>query len=237
MTETSSRGIKWADGWYVLIAVLALIACSCSRPSQPERRETSAAPPRFCITRLDGGLLTTYDPGVKGLTKPVLGTSIRRSFVILNDATCPTQISAFGLRTWDELSLRPCTPAKQLANPMDFDCAKLLYILNWSLKARSSVAVWGVHNSVFDAMNRFLWDNKAGNEGRENDGVEPGVEHKTDRVSWWNSTETPDLGKWVTSVLFVGAARTKDGAVWLCDKEALKAQIRALSFEIPSELK
>jgi hypothetical protein len=170
----------------------------------------------------------------------VAGTSLRRAFIILNDPASPVEIRAFGFYTSDTLlSSRPCTPAEQLANPMDWRCAKLTYVLNWSLRARASVAAWEVHNSVFDVMNRFLWTDKNANNVRGSDAadLEAGTEHKTDRVSWWNSSQTDNLSKWVTSVLFVGSARTKDGTVWRCDKESLQAQMKALSLEIPPELK
>jgi hypothetical protein len=67
--------------------------------------------------------------------------------------------------------------------------------------------------------------------------MNPGTAYKIDRIFWWNSEHTDNLAKWITSVLFVGSARTKDGAVWRCDKHALQEQMKALSLEIPSDLK
>lgn len=221
---------------YSVLSILLLFG-ACSRP-QP----AGVKPSRFSVTKLNGGPLTTYAPGNKKLVKEVPGSSIRRTFIILNDPASPIEITSFGFHVDNSLlSSYPsdCTPAVQLANPMDWRCAKLMYIVDWSIKTRASIAAWEVHNSVFDEMNRFLWDAKTANDARGSDaaGLEAGTEHKTDRVSWWNSTQTNNLGKWVTSVLYVGSVRTKDGKVWRCDEESLRAQIKSLSLEIPSDLK
>jgi hypothetical protein len=192
------------------------------------------------MTRIDGGPLTKYAPGIKGLTKPVAGTSLHRALIILNDSTSPIEISNFGFHTSDELlSSEPCTPAEQLANSTGWNCAKLTYVLRWSLKARAAVTVWEVHNLVFDAMNRFLWDDKITNNARSGDdaGIEAGMEHKTDRVAWWNASQTGKLSEWVTSVLIVGAARTKENTIWTCDKPGLQSQMKPLSLEIPALLR
>jgi hypothetical protein len=129
---------------------------------------------------LDGGPLTTYAPGTKSLTKQVVGTSLHRTFIILNDPNSLVEIGAFGLDMSDQtLSLQPCSAAEQLTNPMSWNCAELTYVLTWSLKSRSSVSAWEVHNSLYDVMKRYLWTNKAANDAQGSDagGLEPGSEH------------------------------------------------------------
>ena len=228
---------------YILsAAVLALCACSHSLPFEPKKPETKPTPPRFSITTLDAGPLTRYAPRAKELTEAVPGTSVRRSFTILNDPASPVKISGFGLRMYDDPSslystlYEHCTPEKQLAD--SFDCARLVYVLDWSFKAQSPVIAWEANSLAFDAMNRFLWANEFANgtRGKDATGLELGTEYKTDRIGWWSIGQTDNLGKWITSVVFMTSVRTKDGAVWLCDKEALKVQMRALSLD-PSGLK
>jgi hypothetical protein len=224
---------------YAPSAVLALGAWSCSQPKKPPK----PTPPRFSIAHLDGAPLTRYAPeGGKVLTEAIPGTSVRRSFVILNDPACPVKISAFGF-TMDyeesqySISHSHCTLGEQLAN--SGDCPYLLYSLDWAFKAQSPVTAWEAKAYAFDQMNRYLWtDNFAnGTHGKDATGLELGTEYKTDRLRWWTIQLADNLGKWVNSVVFVTAARTKDGKVWICDKEALKSQIGALSLEITLELK
>lgn len=220
--------------------VLALIACSCSVPKQPEPKPVS---PRFSTIRLDGGLLTRYAPHARELTEVVPGTATRRSFIILNDPACPVEISAFGLTMNPDLSLKynssfreSCTPEKQLAN--DFECARLMFSIDWSFKAKSPVAAWEAMSFAFDAFNRFLWTNgfANGTRGKDATGLELAMTYKTGRLWWWDTDRTDNLGKWITSIVFMTSVRAKDGTVWTCDKNALKDQIKALSLD-PSELK
>jgi hypothetical protein len=174
------------------------------------------------------------------LTKPVPETSLRRTFIILNDPSSPVEIDSFGADVSDKLlPLHRCTAAEQFSDPFSWNCAELVYDLKWSLRARSAASAWEVHNSVYDAMNRFLWTTKTANDAQGSDagGLEPGSEHKTDRVAWWNSTQTANLSKWVTSIVYVAAVRTKDGAVWKADKEALRGELKAMSFDPPEESK
>ena len=220
----------------VLSAVLALGACS-----QPKKPQSPIAP-RFSITRLDGGPLTRYSHESKVLTEAIPGTSVRRSFVILNDAASPLKVSAFGFRMlYDEsqysMSNSHCGADEQLANP--FRCPHLLYTIEWAFKAQSPVTAWEAKAYAFDQMNRYVWTDEFANgtRGKDATGLELATEYKSDRVRWWTIQLTDNLGRWLTSVVFVTAARTKDGKVWLCDKEAIKNQIVALSLEIPSELK
>src|SRR5579863_621401 len=189
----------------LLGAVLAL--GGCSHPG-PKPRETKSASPRFSVTRLDGGQLTRYAPLAKELTETVPETSARRSFIILNDPASPVEISAFGLSmyhdssSWYSTFHQGCTPEKQIAN--DFTCARLLYSLDWSFKARSPVTAWEAKSYAFDAINRFLWaDGFAnGTRGQDATGLELGTAYKADRVGWWNIEHTDNLGKWITSVVF-----------------------------------
>ena len=210
---------------YVLSVVLALNVCSCSQPKKPAPKPTL---PRFSITRLDGGTLTRYAPeGGKVLTEAIPGTSVRRSFVILNDPACPVKVGAFGF------------------SMHDLDRPNLLYSLDWAFKAQSPVTAWEAKAYAFDQMNRFLWADKFANgtRGKDATGLELASEYKTDRERWlrWlaedQAAAADNFGKWTTSVVFMTAARTKDGKVWFCDKEALKGQVGALSLEIPSELR
>jgi hypothetical protein len=230
---------NWHRGSTCFLSVILALS-SCNSPAQKQNSESKPATPRFAITKMDAGPLTTYAPGTKGLTKQVVGTSLHRTSIILNDPSSPVEIVAFGLDTSNRtLSSQPCTAAEQLTDPMSWNCAKLMYDLTWSLRARSSVSAWEVHNSVYDVMNRFLWADKSANDAQGSDagGLEPGSEHKTERVSWWNSTQAANLSKWVTSIVYVAAVRTKDGAVWKADKEALRGELRSMSFEPPEELK
>jgi len=228
--------LDFACGHCFVALVLTLGACSHSQSTAPQKKpEYQPSPPEFSITRIDGGQLTRYAPGVKGLTTPVAGTSLHRTFIILNDPASPIEIVSFGFHTSDELlSSRPCMPEK----PESWSCAKLTYVLQWSLKARSAVTAWEVHNLVFDAMNRFLWDDKIVNNTRGDDAsIEAGAEHKTDRVAWWNSSETGKLSEWVTSLLVVGAVRTKENIIWNCNRSGLQSQMKSLSLEIPPLLR
>jgi hypothetical protein len=63
---------------------------------------------------LDGGPLTTYAPGTKALTKQVVGTSLHRTFIILNDPNSLVEIGAFGLDMSDQ-TIKPyrCSLAQQ----------------------------------------------------------------------------------------------------------------------------
>ena len=239
--KEQERGIPMQNRHVEIIGILSVIfafgSCSYSTP-QGQKSNSKPANPHFTVAKLDGGPLTAYAPGINGLTKPVAGISLRRTFIILNDPGSPIEIRTFGFYTSDELlSSRPCPPAEQLTNPMDWNCAKLVYVLNWTLRAQASVVAWELHNSVFDVMNRFLWTNKSAYyaQGRDARGLEPGTEHKTDRVLWWTSGQTANLSKWVTSIVYVAAVRTKDGSGWRFDKDALRAQMKALSFEPADE--
>jgi hypothetical protein len=195
-------------------------------------------PPKLLLTRFDGGLLTEYAPNVKNAAKPVSGSSLRRSYIIVNDPDCPIEIGSFSFRTEAMQPSASCPSAKQLNDGYGpYECGKLLYVLEWSLKARSPVTAWETYNSVFDAMNRFLWTDTSLAEGRATRDMNPGKEFKMDRIFWWGSAHTDNLAKWITSVLFVGSARMKDGTVWRCDNHTLQAQMKALSLEIPSDLK
>jgi hypothetical protein len=223
---------------YVLSAALALYACSC------EPKKAKPKPPRFSIARLDGGQLTRIAIHGKALTEAIPGTSVRRSFVILNDATCPVKVSAFGLSLHEySFPHSDCTAEEQRA--FTYDCPRLFYDLEWTFKAQSPVTAWEATAYAFDQMNRFLWADKFANgtRGKDATGLELATEYKTDRERWlrWlaedQAAADDNFGKWTTSVVLVTAARTKDGRVWFCDKEALKSQIGTLSLEIPSELK
>jgi hypothetical protein len=152
------------------------------------------------------------------------GTSVRRSFVILNDSACPVKVSIFGLGS----------------SMVDYhEPPSLFYSLDWAFKAASPVTAWEAKAYAFDQFNRYLWTDEFANgtQGTDAAGLEVATEYKTSRVRRWTFQLADNLGRWLTSVVFVTAARTKDGKVWLCDKDALNSQIRALSLEIPSELK
>jgi hypothetical protein len=232
------------DGWmshfraragYCVISVAVLI-CACSRRGSTEAKPTAE---RFSVTKLDGGPLTTYAPGMKGLMKPVLGTSLRRTFIILNDPDSPIEIVTWFSYRWGSPTSTVLHAAEQLADPTNWRCATFLYDYDWSIKARTPVAAWEIHNAEFDAVNHYLWDHDmlSNTQGSDAGGLDPGKEQKTGRVWWWNSSQTANLGKWLTSVAFVDSVRTKDGKIWRCGKEGLVAQMKVLSFEIPPELK
>lgn len=115
--------------------------------------------------------------------------------------------------------------------------ARLMYLLDWSLTPKASITFWEVHSIFYDAMNRFAWIETNNNAPRagESKELQPGVVHQTSRMSWWKLRETENLGRWVSCVVFVGAARMKDGAVWSYDKSALVPEMNRLSFD-PSEV-
>jgi hypothetical protein len=204
---------------YVLSAVLALGAWSCAQHKEPPK----PAPPRFSITRLDGGPLTRFKrehvkpvpDGVwltSGITEAIPGTSVRRSFVILNGPACPVKVRAFGLGS----------------SMVDYhEPPSLLYALDWAFKAQLPVTAWEAKAYAFDQMNRYLWTDEFANgtQGKDATGLELATEYKTDRVRVWTFQLADNLGRWLTSVVFVTVARTKEGSVWFCDKEALKSQI------------
>lgn len=224
---------------YFVAALLTgqfLSVCGCKTSATPEllKQESKTAISRFRVSLLDGGPLTEYVPSSKTLSRAVAGTSLRRSYIILNDPACPIEISGFTFRPDKNLvsSGGFCTPEGKSSD--SWDCAKFVYGLYWSLKPQSSVTAWEAYNFVFDAMNRFLWTD-TGESGPVD--MNPGTEYNIDRVAWWDSTHTSNLAKWLTSVVLIGSVRRKDGGVWRCDKEGLLVQMKALSMEIPPELK
>jgi hypothetical protein len=211
----------------ILLVPAMLFALSACRPPERQKHEKAPAIPKLTVTTVDGGPLTMYDDHVKGRTKPVRDTTLRRSFVILNDPTCPVQVTSFSLRTedpgrtWEELGYR------------------LAYIDTLALMPHSSVTAWEIHDIAFDAMNRYLWADAINNEARTGDTkqLEPGVEHRTERWSAWKANDTDKLSTWITSILFVSTIRTADGKVWVYDKDALRLQMKQLSFDSPAEKK
>jgi hypothetical protein len=220
--------------------VLSLcLMCGCKIPATPGslKQESKTAISRFHVSRLDGGPLTEYVPSSKTLSRVVSGTSLRRSYIILNDPACPIEISSFTFRPDKNLvsSGSFCTPEGKASK--SWECAKFVYGLYWSFKPQASVTAWEAHNFVFDAMNRFLWTDTTGGAERGAADMNPGTEYKIDRVAWWDSAHTNNLAKWITSVVLVGSVRKKDGVIWLWDKEGLRVQMKALSMEIPPELK
>jgi hypothetical protein len=191
--------------------------------------------------KIDGGPLTTYAYNAKGRTKPVTGTSLHRTFYVLNDSHSPMQIRAFDFTT-KELTFNDhsCSLAP---DPRSLLCGRLMYDLKWTYDAKAAVLAWEFQNSVFDVMNRFLWDDTSSvdpqqrTQGIEAAVLEPGRAYEFDRAFWWNAQETRKLGEWVTSVVYVRAVRTKEGKVWNFDKDGLRDQIKSLSLEIPAELR
>lgn len=204
------------------ITIAAVVLASC----QQTKKESPATAPRFTLTKLDGGPLTRFDPSAPGRTKQVPDTSLHRSFVILNDSNFPLQITSFGFRAEE-----PDRMITELTN------ARLAYVFDWSLRPRISITAWEVHDVRFDLLNRFLDDHINDNAVRTGDTKQltAGEEYKTNRMNWSKSEETDQLGRWLTSILFVSAIRTADGKVWSCDKSALTAQISQLGFQLPAE--
>jgi hypothetical protein len=147
---------------------------------------------------------------------------LRRSFIILNDPNCPLQITSFGLRTEQ--------PDRLLEN---FAKARLVYVIHWGLMPRSLIAAWEVRNIVFDPLNRFVIDNHAGPGDAEP--LAAGEEYETDRIGWWKSEQTDQLGRWLTSIVFVTTIRTGEGKVWSYDKQALRSAMKELSLEPPAD--
>jgi hypothetical protein len=207
------------------LVITVAFLCSCQRLA-PQKQDQSPTLPRIAVAKLDGGPLTTYDYDAKGRTKPVGDTSLRRSFIILNDPNCPLQITSFGFRT--EASDRTLE---------EVTGARLTYLVDFSLMPRSSITAWELHDLVFDTLNRFLWREIESNEARTGDTkqLQAGGEHKTIRESWWKSAQTDRLGKWLTSIVFVTNIRAADGKIWSCDRDALKAQMTRLSFDLPAD--
>jgi len=176
------------------------------------------------VSKLDGGKLTGYDWDSVGGVKEIAGTSIRRTFFLVNDPTCPIEITAFGFHV---------TKAEPILRQIKD--ATLRYDLRWTLTPRTSVAQWEAHNLTFDSMNRFLWRDTNGNGPETGEaGDLPALRpHSAARVHWWTTGQTGHLGKWVTSILYIGKTRTTAGDVWVADNAKLLAEVKNLGFDIP----
>jgi hypothetical protein len=214
--------MKYSGSLRIALAFTGTLLCSCQKPS-PQEHEPSTP---ITVTKVDGGPLTVYDYSAKGRTKAVTGTTLRRSFVILNDPNCPLEITSFGLRTED--------PGRTME---DATSARLAYVLHWHLRSRASITAWEVQNLVFDTLNRFVTGIVDTNEARTGDTKQLGAgeDYETDREGWWKSPQTDQLGRWLTSVVFVTAIRTEDGKVWSSNKQSLVAKMKQLSFELPAD--
>jgi len=205
-----------------VLSIGAVLLSGCANPQRTQNSETVASP--ITVTRSDAGPLTAYDYTAKQSTRVVADTSLRRSNVILNDSSSPLQITSFGLRTQ--------TPDPTLER---ITGARLVYLFDFKLMPRTSITAWAIHDAVFDPLNHFVERFVTTNEAFTGDSkqLNGNEEHATNRMGWWKTAETGHLEKTLTSILFVATVRTADGKVWSCDRDAIKSQMKQLSFELP----
>jgi len=216
------------DKWILLVSALSAAGaflCSCGQKAA-ERRAASAD--KITATRLDGGPVTIFEYGVKGRTREIQGSSLRRTYVLLNDPTCPVQIKSFSLSTQAPEPLIEQTVERPLAR-----------ISRWTLISRERVVEWETETVIFDAFNRFVSHFTNGNPPRSgaNKDLSPGEDAKTDLFSWITKDEAVQLGDWITSLHFVTNVRTADGKVWSYDAPRIRTGAGEFSLELPQEYK
>jgi hypothetical protein len=174
-----------------------------------------ARPDTISTTKLDGGSVT-YN---LGLNRKLNGdSSLRRTWIVLNDAGCPLQLSGAGIKPDEQYSGETFT-----------------FRATGSVKATKSIRAFDVSFVIYDVFGEPLrtWTARA-----IVDLAEGATRSLAAHNDFWNGTVN-DVSM-LTTVAFVSRVRMADGQIWHFDAPQIeellgKLQLKATSIPEASE--
>ena len=155
----------------------------------------------------DGGSVVT-DLGYN--IKVNKGSSLHRSWVVLNDSGCPLQITGAGIRTEygdRNYNFKPVGSAKPTVAITAFDLRFLLY-------------------DAFGEHMRTL-------SGTEIADVAAGSSYSLSEIGSWRAWEN-DVSQLLTVVAFVAQVRSSEGSIWRYNEKRLGEQLRKIQLRVTS---
>jgi hypothetical protein len=189
------------------LLVLASGVCSLGQTkpeTKPEAAQTTPARP-LEVSEIDGGSASTSEYGVV-LNKD---TSLHRKWYVLNDRTCPLQLSGAGV-----------TPAVATA-----------FILKGDATTSAEISAIDVVAVLFD-----LWGDRSRNLRllKVKDLSSNATFPLSDSEMKWPADENT-VKEYLTSVTYVRRVRLADGKVWLADMAAVLRQITDAHLKVSKE--
>jgi hypothetical protein len=190
---------------FLITGLLATATCVCSRgQTKPDAAPTTPTRP-LEVSEIDGGSASTSEYGVV-LNKD---TSLHRKWYVLNDHTCPLQLSGAGV-----------TPAIATA-----------FVLKGDATTSSEISAIDVVAVLFD-----LWGDHSRNLRllKVKDLSSNTTFPLSDSETKWPADENT-VKEYLTSVTYVRRVRLADGKVWLADIPAILHQITDAHLKVSKE--
>ena len=146
--------------------------------------------------------------------KPVPGSSLQRTILVMNDPTCPIEIQNLDVRI---RAGEPGTPQARGAG--------LEQIL--TLKANHPVTVYTGKYLYFDVLNHMMQSTAF----KEVHDINTGEVHPLDRVDWDPGKVLTQLRDWLTTVVYIEEVRTNDGHVWSYNQNLIEGELDRRGFK------
>ena len=170
--------------------------------------ETNVFAQTIKVTTLDGGsVVTELTYGIKVNR----GSSLRRTWVVLNDPRSPVQLKGVGVLT------------RYKSN------GGYSYIPTGSLSAREAISAIEVRFLLFDVFGEHIKP-LSGDEVTEILANKP---FKVGEIGSWRAWES-DVSALLTVVAFVGHVRTKTGTIWRYNSGAIEKELNKIRLKVTS---
>ncbi len=170
--------------------------------------ETNVFAQTIKVTTLDGGsVVTELTYGIKVNR----GSSLRRTWVVLNDPRSPVQLKGVGVLT------------RYKSN------GGYSYIPTGSLSAREAISAIEVRFLLFDVFGEHI-KTLSGDEVTEILANKP---FKVEEIGSWRAWES-DVSALLTVVAFVGHVRTKTGTIWRYNSGAIEKELNKIRLKVTS---
>ena len=193
----------------LITGLLVMATCVCSREQTKPETKPDAAPATptrpLEVSEIDGGSASTSEYGVV-LNKD---TSLHRKWYVLNDRTCPLQLTGAGV-----------TPAVATA-----------FVLKGEATTSAEISAINVVAVLFD-----LWGDHSRNlRLLKVKDLSPNTTFPlSDSETKWPADENT-VKEYLTSVTYVRRVRLADGKVWLADMPAILRQITEAHLKVSKE--
>ena len=167
----------------------------------------SSVAQRIQVTTLKGGSVIT-DLGYN--VKVNKGSSLQRTWVVLNDSSAPIQLDSAGIKT-------------------AYGKRNYKYRPVGSVLASKAVSAFQVRYLLYDMFGEHLKTLS----GTEVVDVAAGASYPLTDIGTWRAWEN-DVSKLLTVVVFVAQVRTANGKIWRYDKDAIGDQLNQIHLRVTS---